>query len=243
MQRRRHVRRRRAGVLDRRRGHQRHRSSRAADAGFMVNWPFVWARAQTRSRTARWSVGARRLRLGALPAGGRGQAERTAATAGSTSASARSARTPTSPSRRPSASRPTRTRPTTSSPTATPPRRRRSTTTRRCSRSSRWPPIIRESLEPAAPAAADRLLQRGLRRPPARVPPAGVGVDPTDTGRGRPTEPDQRPCYRRRSCCDHDDASARREDRSRSRPPRRGISDRSRAERGWAGCSPARRSW
>ena len=38
------------GVLHRGRGRQRRRSSRSGDAGFMVNWPFVWPRALARGR-------------------------------------------------------------------------------------------------------------------------------------------------------------------------------------------------
>ena len=48
----------------------------ARTPAFMVNWPFVWARALDAVEAGTLEpVGARRLRLGALPAGRRGQAE------------------------------------------------------------------------------------------------------------------------------------------------------------------------
>ena len=66
-------------LLDRRARTPTPPSSRATDAGFMVNWPFVWA-AGARRRRGRHAgaVGARRLRLDALPAGRRGHAVRAA---------------------------------------------------------------------------------------------------------------------------------------------------------------------
>ena len=93
------------GLSDRRTRTRRRRSSRATTAAFMVNWPFVWsaARASVEDGTFDQSV-ARRHRLGAVPAGHRGAAERARRTAASTSASAPSATYPTSPTRRPSAS-------------------------------------------------------------------------------------------------------------------------------------------
>ena len=52
-------------------------------------------------------------------------------------------------------------------------------------------------------AAADRVLQRGLQQPPARVPPAELGRT-----RPRPASrplTSSRPSWRRRSCCEHHD--------------------------------------
>ena len=150
-------------------------SFEAGDAAFMVNYPFVWPRAlaAVEAGTLDQSV-PDDYGVGALPAGRRGQAEPRRPTAGSTSASARSASTPTlayeaaecivseenqayyfvsngNPASRPSVF---------DDPEVM----------------EEFPqaPVIRESLELAAPRPQTAVLQRGLRRHPARVPPAGA---------------------------------------------------------------------
>ena len=180
-------------LSDRRRGRERHRTSRAATAAFMVNWPFVWPRAQRRGR-------GRHPRPVACPttSAGRstrrsiaGRAEPRRRTAGSTSASARSASTPTSPTRPPSASSPRRTRPTTSSTNGNP--ASQAVGLRRPggrSRRSRWPPYPRVP-RARGPAAADR-------RTTTRSPPACSGPPPADRGRpGRHGRTADRPDHRR----------------------------------------------
>ena len=101
-------------------------------------------------------------------------------------------------------------------------------------------PVIRESLENAAPRPLTVVLQRGLRRAPARVPP-GDRRRPGDGGHGR-QRPDHRRPERGAAAVSTTTASTRPRRPSRSRPRSGGSATGSRASASSAGCWPGRPS-
>ena len=133
------------------------------------------------------AVGARRLRLGALPAGRRGHAVRPAATAASTSASRRLQQA-RRPRLRGDRVHHQRREPGVLLRDQRQPGRPYAAVYDDPEVQKAFPmaDVIRESLEPAAPRPQTPVLQRGLRRPAAEYHPPARST-PSHTGQRRPT--------------------------------------------------------
>ena len=106
----------------------------------------------------------------------------------------------------------------------------RSTTTPASSRRSRWPPLIRRVAGARRAAAADAVLQRDLRRPAARLPPADA-VNPRAPRQA--ARPDHRRPEGRAAAVTTTTHAAGQEAAPRAIGAAQGgpVSDRSRAER------------